>query len=280
VQQGLKDMKKILFTALALASFSAVAEPQGVFDAILSGSLVTNQISSNGFSDTSTRPNFRTSFSYIHQSGYGVQVDNVIDNQKVDFDAGGAANIDISTHEMAIHAYYAKQNYKIGLQHQTRKFEIEMNGMTLTAPIDRAFTGIEGQYDHKNLSFYALTARDSVSFIYTNGKGRTNILEARYFFDENLRTDISYARSKFNDFDGDLKSNTMRVGAEYKMPASAWSFFANYQKMDCVLVDTDRFTVGMSFNLAKDTLKSRNSSGASFNPVSLDNQLLSFLGAI
>ena len=47
--------------------------------------------------------------------------------------------------------------------------------------------------------------------------------------------------------------------------------------MNGSFVDTKRFIVGVTFNFGKETLKARNSSGVSLNPISLDNQMLEML---
>lgn len=268
-------MKKILIASIALASAGAYAQSSG-FDGFVSAAAGTNKISTsvdpeNSYSSNSGTSNLRGTFSFTHATGFGVQVDNVVDNQNI-------IMAKIRTNDTAFHGFYRQDNYLIGAIYQTRTFKAKAEGMTSTLPVDRAFTGFEGQYDFGDISVYGLTARDTISMYDTEFKGRTNSLEARYFFNDNLRTDFTYATSNFSEFETSSKSKTKSVGVEYKFNDSPFSAFAKYQDIGGTFVDTKRFFVGVTLSFGKESLKARNASGASLNPISVDNQLLNAFG--
>ncbi|MGV0959843.1 MAG: hypothetical protein ACOYB1_08405 [Limnohabitans sp.] len=265
-------MKKIFLASIALSAVSAFAQNQASgFDGFVSAGVGTNKISAYEFSDSSTMSNFRGTFSYAHTSGFGIQVDNVIDNQ--DFAASK-----IRTNDLALHGFYRNDNYLIGGIYQTRNFKAKADSITSTLPIDRTFAGFEGLYDFGDVTVYGLTANDKVEMGFigpgVSANGRTSLIEARYFFNENLRTDVSYATSKFSEMGDTSKTNTTSVGVEYKFNDSPFSAFAKYQNMNGSFVDTKRFYVGVTLNFGKETLKARNASGASLNPIGVDNQIL------
>lgn len=270
-------MKKFIFATIALATSGVFAQASG-FDGFVSAGLGNNKVSAEGESDSSQTNTLRGTFSYKHASGFGIQVDNVIDNQEM-------MEYKIRTSDLALHGFYRKDNYLLGVIHQTRNFKME--GMSMTLPIDRSFTGFEGQYDFGPVTVYGLTAKDKIS-AYTGSeggdiKGRTNQIEVRYFFNENLRTDLSLGASKFSNMvgsDESMKTKTTSIGAEYKFSNSPFSAFAKYQDLNGTFFDTKRLFVGVTFNFGNTSLKARNTSGASLNPISVDNQLMGVLGGM
>jgi hypothetical protein len=272
--QQRKIMKKLIIASLAITSISAFAQNQSGFDGFVSAGVGTNEISGYGESDNSSISTFRGTFSFAHDSGFGIQVDNVIDNQKIQELAR------IRTNDLALHGFYRKDNYLGGVVYQTRNFKGKVDGGSITLPVDRVFTGLEGQYDLGDVTIYAITAQDKISLYADSVTGRTNMVEARYFFNDNLRTDISFTKSKFSEGEADFKANTTAIGVEYKYNKLPFSAFVKYQNMNGSFVDTERFVVGITVNFGKDTLKSRNSSGAGLNPISLDNQLMSLVGSL
>lgn len=270
-------MKKFIFASIALVSSGAFAQASG-FDGFVSAGLGNNKVSAEGESDNSQTTALRGTFSFTHATGFGLQVDNVIDNQEM-------MEYKIRTSDLAVHGFYRKDNYLVGLIHQTRNFKAKMDGMSMTLPIDRSFTGFEGQYDFGPVTVYGLSAKDKIGIsAFGDGggeiKGRTNLIEARYFFNDNLRTDVSFGTSKFSDMAGSgesLKTNTTSIGVEYKFSNTPFSAFAKYQNLNGSVLDTKRLFVGVTLNFGKETLKARNTSGASLNPISVDNQLMSAL---
>lgn len=269
-------MKKFIFASIAMVASGAFAQASG-FDGFVSAGLGNNKISAEGESDSSQTNTLRGTFSYKHANGFGIQVDNVIDNQEM-------MEYKIRTSDLALHGFYRKDNYLLGLIHQTRNFKAKMEGMSMTLPIDRSFTGLEGQYDFGPVTVYGLSAEDKIA-LYEGAaiKGRTNQIEVRYFFNENLRTDLSFGASKFSDMGGSdesMKTKTTSIGAEYKFSNSPFSAFAKYQDLNGTFFDTKRLFVGVTFNFGNTSLKARNTSGASLNPISVDNQLMGVLGGM
>ena len=274
-------MKKHLLALSALACTAALAQNTSGFDGFLSAGYGSNKITVTDvteMSDSSNTSTLRGSFAFTHATGLGLQVDNLIDNQSI----GGTAKI--RTNDLALHGFFRQQNFLVGLIHQTRNFkatDIGLGSGSTTLPLDRTFTGVEGQYDFGPVTVYGLTASDKLSTGFIGDQtlsGRTSVLEARYFFNDNLRTDLSYATSKFSDV-GDVKNGTTTLGLEYKFNSSPLSAYAKYQNMNGTFIDTKRFVVGINLSLGKETLKARNSSGASLNPIAVDNQVLSLFGA-
>ncbi|HCH69992.1 MAG TPA: hypothetical protein DE042_05785 [Colwellia sp.] len=267
-------MKRLLIASLAIASTSVFSQNQSSFDGFLSAGVGKNKITAYNDSDSSNMSTLRGSFSFTHSTGFGVQIDNVINNQEID-----NSYLKVRTNDLALHGFYRQDNYLVGVIHQTRNFKAEIEGHSITIPLDRTFTGFEGQYDFGNLTVYGLTARDEINIpIFSssaNITGRKNTAEARYFFNDNLRTDLSYSTSKFSGESSEI--NTTTIGVEYKFSSAPFSAYAKFQDMNGSFVDTKRFIVGVTFNFGKETLKARNSSGVSLNPISLDNQMLEML---
>lgn len=269
-------MKKVLIASVAVVSVGAFAQNQSSFDGFVSAGVGTNKISAFDVSDSSNMSALRGTFSFTHATGFGVQVDNVIDNQKLE------ESSKVRTNDLALHGFYRKDNYLVGIIHQARNFKAKIGGNSITLPIDRTFNGFEGQYDFGNVTVYGLTARDKLAIgVYGSGEsvtGRTSTVEGRYFFNDNLRSDLSYSTSKFSQFGESSKTNSTAIGVEYKFDNTPLSAFAKYQDMNGSFVDTKRFIVGVTFTMGKETLKARNSTGASLNPISVDNQILGVFG--
>ncbi len=268
-------MKKSIFAVLALTSMSVMAQNHSSvagFDGFVSLSAGSSKVSVPDESDRSGTSGLRASFAYTHNSGFGLQVDTLFDNQKLGF---GGDNLKIRANDLAFHPYYRQENFLLGGIYQTRDFKVKFDSSSGTLPLDRTFTGLQGQYAFGQFTVFGLTARDKISAFMggpTNTTGRTNIIEGRYFLNDNLRIDLSHMRSKFSDFDS--KARTTSIGAEYKFAGSPFSVFGKYQNTNGSEVDTKRFFLGATLNFGKETLKSRNSSGASLNPIPLDNQIL------
>ena len=269
-------MKKFAFTLTLIAAASAaLAQNQTAgLDGFVSAAVGTNKVSAAGTSDTANANALRGTFAYTHESGFGVQLDNNIDNQTV-----GAVGKFRST-DLALHGFYRSQDYLVGMIHQTRSFKINDNNFFYagTLPIDRTFFGFEGQYHFDNITVYGQTASDKLNVVGNDVKGRTNLLEGRYFFSNNLRTDLSYAQSKFDDNGFSARVKTTSIGLEYRLDNSPVSLFGKYQDMNGDYTDTKRFLIGVNFNFGKGTLSDRNRSGASLNPIGADNLLLNQFG--
>lgn len=264
-------MKKSLLTiALTLAVSASYAQNQiAGFDGFLSVATGTNKVASNGTSDSANANSLRGTFAYTNESGFGLQIDNNVDNQSIS-QAGK-----IRSNDLALHGFYRSQDYLVGLMHQSRTFKGDIfGGQTITLPLDRTFFGFEGQYHFDNVTLYGQTVSDRANVIGNETKGRTNLIEARYFFNDNLRTDVSYAESKFDDTGFNPRVKTSSIGLEYKLDNSPFSFFGKYQDMNGSYLTTKRFLIGVNFNFGKATLSERNRYGASLNPIGADNILL------
>ena len=268
-------MNKSIFTiVLALTSSAAFAQNQAAgFDGFVSVATGTNNVSANGASDTANANALRGTFAYTHESGFGLQLDNNIDNQTATVQQASK----LRSSDLALHGFYRSKDYLVGMIYQTRTFKVGgINGQSqsFTMPIDRAFSGFEGQYHFDNFTLYGQTASDRVNVYGSGTKGRTNFVEARYFFDSNLRADVSYGESKFSDVDSKTRVKTSSIGLEYKLDNSPFSFFGKFQHMNGTSLDTKRFLLGAKFNFGQGTLSDRNRSGASLNTIGADNILL------
>lgn len=257
--------------ALSFATTSVFAQAKNIdgFDGILSAGFGSSKFSGDGNSDTDRLVNLRGSFSYTDKTGFGVQIDNGIDKQSID---GGK----IQSDDMALHAFYRTQNYLVGLIHQNRKFKLSGGDFgpssDFVAPVDRNFNGFEGQYHFKDVTLYGQFTRDSASFFGDKVKGNTNMIEARYFFNDNLRADIGYTKSDLSI----SKADTVTAGVEYRLNNSPVSLFAKYQDTNGknFAADTTRYLVGVTYNFGKGSLRERNQSGVSLNPIKADNLVL------
>jgi hypothetical protein len=266
-------MNKSIFTiAIALTSSIGFAQNQPTgFDGFVSVATGNNKVSANGASDTANANALRGTFAYVDKSGFGFQIDNNMDKQTAAVQQGSK----FRSSDLALHGFYRSNNYLVGLIHQARTFKVGgINNQSVTLPVDRTFSGFEGQYHIDNFTLYGQTASDKVNIYGNVVKGRTNFLEARYFLNSNLRADVSYGQSKFEDINFDTRVKTTSLGLEYKLENSPFSFFGKYQDMNGSLSDTKRFLIGAKFNFGQGSLSDRNRSGASLNPIAADNILL------
>lgn len=277
-------MKKLLLALTAAASASAFAQTQtSGFDGFVSAGIGTNNLSANGISGSSAMSNLRATFSFTHPTGFGIQVDNVIENQNIGADTWGITNNTdpkFGNRDLAVHGFYRKDNFLVGVIYQARTVNLKGDDLAVTLPIDRTFMGVEGQYDLGGVTLTGATAQDKVSAGAEGVTGHTHAVGARYFLSDNLRADVAYKTSKFSFMDQSSTTNSMSLGGEYKFDKSPFSAFAKYEYMNGSFLDTKRLLVGISWNFGKESLKARNSSGASLNPIGGDNQLLGFLGAV
>lgn len=272
----MKNTKIALVAVLSSLSINVMAQSKSLegFDGILSAAVGSTKLSAEGSSDTDRLINLRGSFSFTDKTGFGVQIDNAYDKQN------SLYGEKVQSDDLALHAFYRNQQYLVGLIHQTRKYKSSggFGPGEFVIPMDRTFTGLEAQYHLKDVTLYGQFTRDKLNIFGFEEKGNTNMVEARYFFSDNLRTDLGYTKSDFNT----SKVNTVTAGVEYRLDNSPVSIFAKYQnsngKSDAV--DTTRYTVGVTYNFGKTSLRERNSSGVSLNPVKIDNipQIVEFFG--
>ena len=249
----------------------------------------------------------RASFSYTDPNQFGLQVDGVYARNGMD--KSTASNVDL-----AGHAFYRTDKYLLGAITQYRKpnlntkeyyFDIYSN---LFTP-EQFFWGAEGQAYFGQFTLYGQIARQE--FINQSNYGIDELgsgfgdhglalsLKARYFINENWRVDVRYAYNKFylnnsiiggidiyNEIGNSANQNTFGLATEYRFANKPYSLTASYEHTSIDLfrglfsVDTDRAMVGFRLNFGKDSLKARDQSGASLDPISQDALFSTAIGSL
>ena len=274
-------------------------------ESLLDGSLLGEggAYSLSNSNDTSYKT--RASFSYTDPNQFGVQVDGV-------YARNGMDKSTASTVDLAGHAFYRTDKYLLGAITQYRKPSLKLNdeyGYLLTdilAP-DQFFWGAEGQAYFGKFTLYGQIARQE--FINQSNYGYAELgsglgdhglalsLKARYFINDNWRVDGSYAYNKvylknsilgyiFDEIGNSANQNTFGLATEYRFANKPYSITASYEHTSIDLfgglfsVDTNRAMVGFRLNFGKDSLRSRDQSGASLDPISQDALFSTAIGSI
>lgn len=249
----------------------------------------------------------RASFSYTDPNQFGLQVDGV-------YARNGMDKSTASTVDLAGHAFYRNDKYLLGAITQYRKPSLKLNEgygyfpTDILAP-DQFFWGAEGQAYLGKFTLYGQIARQE--FINQSNYGYAELgsglgdhglalsLKARYFINDNWRVDGSYAYNKvylnnsilgdtdiYSEIGKSANQNTFGLATEYRFANKPYSITASYEHTSIDLfgglfsVDTNRAMVGFRLNFGKDSLKSRDQSGASLDPISQDALFSTAIGSL
>lgn len=265
------------------------------FDGFISGAVGYGSNSGNNglltYSDMKSgfAGELRGSFSYDHTSGFGVQLDNQYTLQRF-------SSLGVGTTDLVVHGYFRDANYLLGAFAQRRTFDISQAGYSIHVPLARNFYGVEGQvYRDKFTVYTQLGAQDGSEYYYnsSNKAGFIGSVEARYFPEDTMKISIGYQYGVqknnylFSEYGGDNKASVYSIGVEYQLKNTPVTVFAtaqhsnaqsSYLGYDADIKNT-RVLVGGKIHFGDGSLFKRDRSGATLNPIKLDNSMLAIPNA-
>lgn len=299
-----KQTALVAALALATASPLATAAQTGGVDAFVSGALGTgstdynyNYSDSNGYTSSNkenqdnTFGKYRATVNYTDKSGFGGQMDYVYATDKQDWS-------DNATTDIAGHAFYRGSDWLLGALVQRRTFNYN-DGYDYPLPMTLTVWGVEAQKQFgANTSVYAQVGRQSLNDDGDKYGGWIASVEGRYFLNDNLlvngklttgavKDTYSYSSGGYSYSEKDkIKTTTLELGGEYRLPNTAFSVFGTYawikdgyqygysqsggySNNEKSEYTTHQFMVGVKLNLGKDSLRQRDREGASLNPMSV-----------
>jgi hypothetical protein len=274
----------------------------GKIDAFFSGAYGRSKYKGGGdlSSDATTTMrdnsyNLRGSFAYQDPNNLGAQFDAVYSQDDM-------KNAKMTTLDLAGHAFYRDDKFLLGIFGQYKQPKLNnkdiftgnsgsdfsanslVNLQSNLIVSDQAFFGAEAQGYFGDLTLTGQIARqnfinkkdfsaDVSSDIYKHGSVST--AKADYFANDNWKLTGGYS---FNKVAGLASYDTKKysLGTEYRLDKYPVSFYADYTRNKLSLdgggnssnFDTDAVMLGMRWNFGSDSLKSRNRSGASLDPIS------------
>ena len=293
------ESKKSLPPGVQLKTYQA-----GTIDAFLSGAFGRTKykggdISADPVTTRDNSYNLRGSFAYQSPSKLGVQFDAVYSQDDM-------KKAKVTTLDLAGHAFYRNDKFLLGLfgqykQPKLRNKNIFDSSSDLESALansvintssdvlvrDQAFFGAEAQGYFGDLTLTGQVARQNFINKGSNNsdisgdaykRGSVATAKADYFVNDNWKVTGGYS---FNNVSGFLSYDTKKytLGSEYRLDNYPVSFFADYTRNKLSLdesgasfatsrFDTDAVMLGMKWNFGSDSLKSRNRSGASLDPIS------------
>jgi hypothetical protein len=240
--------------------------------------------------------NLRGSFAYQDPSKLGFQFDAVYSQDDM-------KKAKMTTLDLAGHAFYRNDKFLLGLFGQYKQPKLHnkdvftgsaiedfsanslINMLSKSFVTDQAFFGAEAQGYFGDLTLTGQVARqnfinkgdssaDLSGDIYRRGSVAST--KADYFVNDNWKLTGGYS---FNNVDGVLSYDTKKyaLGTEYRLNNYPVSFYADYNRNKLSLdgdgfngskFNTDAVMLGIRWNFGSDSLKSRNRSGASLDPIS------------
>ena len=292
------ESKKSLPPGVQLKTYQA-----GTIDAFVSGAFGRTKykggdLSSDQVTTRDNSYNLRGSFAYQSPSKLGIQFDAIYSQDDM-------KKAKMTTLDLAGHAFYRNDKFLLGLfgqykQPKLRNKNIVDNSSDLETAFlansvinsssdalvkDQAFFGAEAQGYFGDLTLTGQVARQN--FINKGGnysdisgdvykRGSVATAKVDYFVNDNWKVTGGYS---FNNVSGGVSHDTKKytLGTEYRLDNYPVSFFADYtrnklsfdeQFFSTSKFDTDAVMLGMKWNFGSDSLKSRNRSGASLDPIS------------
>lgn len=285
----------------------------GKLDAFVSGSFGRSRYKLDSSSDeifynnnnkvTDDSYNLRGSFAYQDPSNLGFQFDGLYSQNQIKY-------AKISTVDLAGHAFYRNEKFLLGMfgQYKNPKLHFKdgdgsADGFIKDAILDTAFAkeqvfwGGEAQGYFGDLTLTGQLARQhfinkdqSIDNIY--GKGVVATAKADYFINENWKLTGGYNHNRVDlSADTKYKIHKFSIGTEYQLTNYPVSFFGDFThnklKFDGDYGDcgscyapsqrNETLMVGIKYNFGGNSLKSRDRSGASLDPITT-NGILDFIG--
>ncbi len=286
--------KKTIISAIIVSAFATTAyadeAKQDAFDTFVSGDIGQTHYSPDGLPNiNSTDFNLRASASYTAPNSFGGQVDGVYSKRSL-------GRVDVSTVDLAGHLFYRNENYLIGGFAQYRNPDFNYTGHDVSGDqfvvnwladsliSEQVFWGAEGQVFLGDVTVYGQAGKQT--FVNQRDISGQKILDdgyfanikARYFINDNWKVDAGYAYNKSN-LTGSLFQNansadqyTLSLATEYRFTDSPVSLYALYNhnqaSFSSLNVDSDQLFAGIKVNFGSSSLKSRDRSGASLDPLS------------
>jgi len=290
------ESKKSLPPGVQLKTYQA-----GTIDAFVSGAFGrTKYKGADLISDQTTLRdnsyNLRGSFAYQSPSKLGVQFDAVYSQDDM-------KKAKMTTLDLAGHAFFRNDKFLLGLFGQYKQPKLRnksifigndsedvsanslINTLSSSFVRDQVFFGAEAQGYFGDLTLTGQVARqnfvnkaDSSANVSGDVYKRGSVATAKvdYFVNDNWKVTGGYS---FNNVSGGVSHDTKKytLGTEYRLDNYPVSFFADYtrnklsfdeQFFSTSKFDTDAVMLGMKWNFGSDSLKSRNRSGASLDPIS------------
>ena len=290
--------KKTIISAIVVSTFATAAyageAKQDAFDTFVSGDIGRTNYSSDGFPNgnlpniNSTDFNLRASASYTAPNNFGGQVDGVYSKRSL-------GRADVSTADIAGHLFYRNDKFLVGgfAQYRNPDFNYTSNDISSDLYVnvlansfisEQVFWGAEGQVFLGDVTVYGQAGKQT--FVNQHDISGQKILDdgyfanikARYFIKDNWKADAGYVYSKSNlnsgGFEGENSANqyTLSLATEYRLTDSPVSLYALYNYNQASIgsfnVDSDQLFAGVKFNFGSNSLKIRDRSGASLDPLS------------
>jgi hypothetical protein len=282
------------------------AETKGEnFDMFLSADYGRHNVSTSGYEFNTpeikdNNYNVRGSAAYQDPSKFGLQFDGVYSSQ--DYKTFSTASTDL-----AAHAFYRTDSYLIGAfgqyENNSSHFKVDGSGGAILDGFAKAFNpnasfvGAEAQAYFGDITLYGQLAQknfhdvNDISSTKIVDDGYVANIKGRYFVNDNWKVDAAFAYGKdnlktggFNGSYGSVDQKNYSLSTEYRLPQYPLSVYAQYQRTDISLgpvsMDSDQLLAGLKLNLGKDTLKSRDRTGASLDPIAQTSSMSQILGAI
>jgi hypothetical protein len=284
------NKKKLLpFLVLGLFAGESFADETGKLDMFVSGDLGYSHYSPDGAHSVSDSTyGFRGTAAYQDQNHFGAQVDGVFSH----YDIGGS---NVNNVDLAGHLFYRNDQFLIGgiLQYRNPNLNLKstgnyiydwlLNSFTDSIVTEQVFWGAEGQAYFGDVTVSGQLAKQE----FVNQKdfsgskmlddGYVANIKAKYFINDNWKVDVGFNYNKTNTANGFFSNDsfdqkTYTIGTEYRLADKPVSVYAQYNRNEMSIsnynLDTDQLTVGLKFNFGSTSLKERDRSGASLDPIS------------
>lgn len=282
---------KVLATAI-MAALPITVSAAG-FDGFVEGSADINTIKGQASNRSDgNKLALRGTLSYDFGNNIGLQGDFVHASNNFDVNVSDSVFDNQSgtrkTTDLALHAYYGQNNWRLGALAQYRTHDIDINAADPSADVyadvyanafspDEMLLGLEGQAFFGDFDVSAQVGQtkwddiDVSSDINIDGTFAT--LEAGYLINDNWRVGTKISLLNL-DIDGeDLDQKAYTINTEYRLVDSPVSFFAHYKlttqdNVNGGQTDGSSLMAGVkiSFGGTK-TLRQSSRTGASLNPV-------------
>jgi hypothetical protein len=288
--------KQSIIAALITATFATQVHADNAaqpFDAFISGDVGRTNTSLSGTPDNNqTDYNLRASAAYQSPSNFGGQVDAV-------YSTNNYGNNKITNTDLAGHLFYRTDKYLLGgfLQYRNPTFTGSFNDPSANAIVDvssnlilseQLIWGAEGQAYFGDVTVSGQLAKQD----FVNQKGFTNDIsgqnilsdgyfaniKAKYFLTDNWNVQGSFAYNNVNFSSGfvEIGSNSFDqksygLSTEYRIDDKPISLYAQFthNTIDFVSegLDSNQIFAGLKVNFGSSSLKTRDRSGASLDPV-------------
>lgn len=276
----------------------------GVIDSFISGDFgrtryKNNYINEDSFKFTDSSYNVRGSIAYQDPSHLGVQFDALYSQDNMKY-------AKLSTIDLAAHAFYRNDKFLLGLFGQYKQpklrnedYSADIYGQFFSP--DQVFFGGEAQGYFGNLTITGQLARQEFinqsqsSSIDVSGNvvdvfkyGNVATLKANYFINNNWKATAGFTYNNI-EMNGLLyeasatesRSRKFSLGTEYRLSNYPISFYGDYtyNKFNYEVpnadgieginsrMNTNALLVGIKYNFGTDSLKARDRSGASLDPI-------------